>query len=310
MGELPPASIIASSLPLIAPAATSLGPTMVSTEVRAASYRESGPTSTPSILSPESPVSMLWKGEPAASNREAIVVSVNMPPIPIKLAERIWWKEFVELDALLPARLGAPEPTLQDLVCGEKKKERKGIATIQEWVGCFNTYIAVALMKEPARAKDLLAYSSLIVKASSDYDKEAWLGYDRLFRKQAAAEPAMFPCWGQINPSMWTQHFSLTTARLPCDDCGSKDHRRCPTAAAYQGRRSERRPRPYPERPAPVCKRWNWGSSGCDADRCNFRHVCVSCFGDHQVKNCPRQPRVSKEGKGGGSGEPPPFRTR
>ena len=25
-----------------------------------------------------------------------------------------------------------------------------------------------------------LAYSSLIVKASSDYDKEVWLGYDRL----------------------------------------------------------------------------------------------------------------------------------
>ena len=81
-------------------------------------------------------------------------------------------------------------------------------------------------------------------------------------------------------------------------------------AAAYQGRRSERRPRPYPEIPAPVYKRWNWGSSGCDVDRCNFRHVCVSCFGDHQVKNFPRQPWVSKEGKGGGSGEPPPFRTR
>ena len=61
-----------------------------------------------------------------------------------------------------------------------EEKERKGIATIQEWVGCFNVYIAVALMKEPARAKDLLAYSSLIVKASSDYDKEVWLGYDWL----------------------------------------------------------------------------------------------------------------------------------
>ena len=123
-------------------------------------------------------------------------------------------------------------------MCGEKKKERKGITTIQEWVGCFNTYIAVALMKEPARAKDLLAYSSLIVKASSDYDKEAWLGYDRLFGKQAAAEP-------EINPSMWTQHFSFATAHFSCDDCGSKDHRKCPTAAAYQGRRSERRLRPW-----------------------------------------------------------------
>ena len=67
-------------------------------------------------------------------------------------------------------------------------------------------------MKDPARAKELLAYSSIMVKASSDYQKEAWLGYDRLFHRQAAAEPFMFPCRGQINPSIWTQHFSLATA--------------------------------------------------------------------------------------------------
>ena len=73
----------------------------------------------------------------------------------------------------------------------EKKKEKKGITTIQEWVVCYNTYAAIALQKDPSQAKDLLAYSSLIVKASTDYEGEAWLNYDRLFRRQAAAaEPA------------------------------------------------------------------------------------------------------------------------
>ena len=147
------------------------------------SHRTAGSSA---LLLPESPVSVLWQGgETAGSSSEAIVVSMNMPPIPTKLAGKIWWKEFIELDAL---RLGAPEPTLQDLVCGEKRKGKKGIVTIQEWVGCFNTYIAVAIMKDPARAKDLLAYSSLIVKASSDYEK---LGYDRLFRWQAAADKSI-----------------------------------------------------------------------------------------------------------------------
>ena len=307
MGQLPPASVIASTLPLMAPGAVSGG----SSATAAGGIAISGSSA---LLSPESPVSVLWQGgEAAGSSSEAIVVSMNMPPIPTKLAGKIWRKEFVELDALLPSRLGAPEPTLQDLVCGEKRKEKKGIVTIQEWVGCFNTYIAVAIMKDPARAKDLLAYSSLMVKASSDYEKEAWLGYDRLFRRQAAAEPSMFPCWGQINPSIWTQHFSLATARLSCSDCGSKEHRKCPSPPSYQSKRSERRSHPYLERPVPICKRWNWGGAGCNSDRCNFRHICGNCFGEHQAKNCPRQSRGRrdmKEEKGERSGDPLPFRPK
>lgn len=206
-----------------------------------------------------------------------------MPPIPAKIADG------------LPARLGAPEPTLQDLVYGERKREKKGIATIQEWVGCFNTYIAVVLIKEPTRAKDLLAYSSMIAKASSEYEKEAWLGYDRLFRQQAAAEPAMFPNWGEINPSIWTQHFSMVTARIGCGDCGSKEHRKCQAStSAYQSKRSESRPHPYS---APACKRWNYGAAGCNIDRCNFRHVCEKCLGGHQAKQCTKEATERKEGK-------------
>ena len=192
VGQLPPASIIACTLLLMAPGAVSGGSSAIAAgAVAISSHRTAGSSA---LLSPESPVSVLWQeGEAAGSSSEAIEVSMNMPPIPTKLAEKIWRKEFVELDALLPSRLGAPEPTLQDLVCGEKRKEKKGIVTIQEWVGCFNTYITVAIMKDPARAKDLLAYSSLMVKSSSDYEKEAWLGYDRLFRGKRQQNLLCFP---------------------------------------------------------------------------------------------------------------------
>ena len=64
------------------------------------------------------------------------------------------------MELLLPTRLGVPEPTLGDLVAGERKqqKEKKTISRAQEWV--VNTYVAIVTMREPDRVKDLLAYYS------------------------------------------------------------------------------------------------------------------------------------------------------
>ena len=55
---------------------------------------------------------------------------------------------------------------------------------------------AVDMLKRPERAVDMLAYRSLIVKANSDYEGDAWLTYDRMFRRQAAANPTRFTQWG------------------------------------------------------------------------------------------------------------------
>ena len=185
------------------------------------------------------------------------------------------------MEALLPASLGAPEPTLRDLVCGERKQSKK-ISTIQEWVGCFNTYTAVVLTKQPERARDLLAYCSLIVKASSDSETAAWLGYDRLFRRLAAVEPSTYATWGQIQPSLWATHFSsATTRRMSTEkDMGGKPDKR----NHYRGK-------PYS---TPTCKRWNWGGEGCDLKHCSFRHHCATCEGDHRAKECPRQAKQDR----------------
>lgn len=85
---------------------------------------------------------------------KAILVSRNLPPVRAKLAGKVWRKEFVDLDLLLPARLGTPEPTLGDLVTGEKRqKEKKSIRTIQD---ALIHIMAVVVMREPGRAKDPL----------------------------------------------------------------------------------------------------------------------------------------------------------
>ncbi len=170
---------------------------------------------------------LLSSADPPRCNSEALIVSKNLPPVPKKLAERIWRNEYIEFELLLPTKLGSPEPTLGELFTGGRRKERKSTMSIQEWVVCFNTYLAILTLKDPTRVKDLLAYSSLIVKASADFEGECWRNYDQFFRRQAAAEPARYPQWGEIEPCMWTQHFGRAAAR---PTCGQRGHENCARA--------------------------------------------------------------------------------
>lgn len=58
------------------------------------------------------------------SETPVIAVGVNTPPVPLKLAERIWRKEFIDLSELLPAPLGTPELTLMDLIAKQDKVKK------------------------------------------------------------------------------------------------------------------------------------------------------------------------------------------
>ena len=243
---------MASTIPLISQVSTSIS-TPATSPNRMVDYGAG-------ILSPNTPLGKLVSpvDQPSASS-DALVVSRNLPA---KLVEKIWRKEYVEMEQFLPAKLGATEPTLGDLVAGTRKpKDKRAINSIQEWVVCFNSYMAIRLMKEPCKFKDLLAYSSLIVKASLDYEGEAWLSYDKFFRRQAAAEPVRYQCWGEIDPSIWTQHFGRAVARPSCEDCGSRDHDGCHRSQdSGRQKRADNRHRPYPPpRRPPICMNWNRG---------------------------------------------------
>ena len=279
---IPPAAHIEGVVPLITQG--SLTPTTLPITVQQ------------TALSPSTPLAQLVpQAELVGTSTDAVVVSRNLPPVPAKVAEKIWKKEFIEMELLLPTRLGVPEPTLGDLVAGERKqqKEKKTISRAQEWVVCFNTYVAIVTTREPDRVKDLLAYASLIVKASMDYEGDAWLHYDRFFRRQAAAEPGRYPHWGEIDPSIWTQQFGRAVARPSCPDCGSYNHTTCSMGEGSKQHSSSRfgraRSRPYQKsRHQPICQRWNRGDY-CSPSFCSYQHVCLECYKDHQARNCPRK---------------------
>ena len=128
-------------------------------------------SNTGGVLVPSTPISSVIKVSSSEQTNEAIIVGMNSPPIPKKVAEKIWRGEYVQLDKLLPANLGTPELTLVDLLGKgqERQESSKWIRTIQQWVICFNAYTSIIAIKQPERVRNLLAYSSLITKASADY---------------------------------------------------------------------------------------------------------------------------------------------
>ena len=219
-------------------------------------------------------------------------------PIPLKLAERIWRREFIDMHELSPTRLGAPEPTLHDLLSQEKAKKQKHINRINEWVIRFNTYISVIALREPQRVPDLLAYSSLVVQASRDYAGTPWRAYDIHFRKQAAA--TKLTKWGEKDPSLWLSYFAPALAKQRCEECGSFDHDKkdCEVVQGSQGAKTQltrkgthisqstARFAPYPSKTPPICKKWNRGN--CSFPSCSYRHICMECHStSHQEPDCP-----------------------
>ena len=84
-------------------------------------------------------------------------------------------------------------------------ESRKLIPDLATWIQCFSIYAAVITTKEPERAKNLLAYMSLIAKCSLKYKWPSWVVYDLNFR-QDAAETGL-KNWSKVEPSTYMQCF-------------------------------------------------------------------------------------------------------
>lgn len=258
-------------------------------------------------LSPSTPLSEVIgtrQGGSASqvSETPTIAVGVNTPPVPLKLAERIWRKEFIDLSELLPARLGAPELTLMDLIAKrDKVKESKKIHTIEQWVVCFNTYISVMSIRYPERVIDLLAYSSTITKASADYEDTPWLAYDCHFRKLAEANGRQD--WSQVESSLWTLYFanasrkraqeslSVVPVQEEAPTGGPEADRQKSSGGKWQAksaRQEPQHPQPYWKKGPQICRRWNRAPGGCNDPACTYFHICLECHArDHKITRCP-----------------------
>lgn len=229
-------------------------------------------------LSLQLPLATLASPSKVASEdtNQALSVGPHSPPIPKKLAEKIWRSEFIELSELLPSRLGIPQPTLLDVLAPSTPKPPvKQISSIEEWVMCFNSFLAIMAMKHPEKTKELLAYSSVIVKASKEFEGLPWLEYDSRFRKEVAVNQSK--SWAVIDASAWTLCFANAKPKV-----GKA------RSTASMAQRNESRFQPY-KRP-PICR--NYNNNKCEWAMCRFRHVCANCEKPNHIDSqCPEPPR-------------------
>ena len=239
-------------------------------------------------------------GGPAVAG--GVIVGHLSPPVPMKLAWKIWRGEFVDLNLLLPHRLGAPEPTLADALQNKTKEQKQ----IEHWIICFNAYISVMALHYPGRVRDLLAYSSIITKAAHDYEGTPWLSYDTHFRTLAAS--MHLQTWGHVDQSLWFQTFNRATWR--------QTNQGALAIGPYMSQPQDAKPGTVPGKVAkgkskeivtpytrqqPICIKWN--RDGCRSAQCTYRHICLSCHGLHREPDCTMQ-RRERESSGG----KPPFR--
>ena len=161
-------------------------------------------------LTPLTPLANIVLGHASNLTTDVILVGPSSLPIPLKLVQKMRNK-FIELHKLLPARLGIPEPTLLDVLTKPEIVRPKVIKTIQQWALCFNSYTLILAVKQPYRLGNLLAYSSMIINASSEYEDIPWLQYDARIRRQVTTDPSR--PWAAIEASWWTTCFAMARSK-------------------------------------------------------------------------------------------------
>ena len=113
---------------------------------------------------------------------------MGLPAITKKLLQKIQANEYLDFGELPPAKgktKSVPqslEGQVIDIQAAELYKQRKIIPDLATWVQCFALYATVILAQEPERMADLMAYASIIAKASQKYRWPSWIVYDQNFR--------------------------------------------------------------------------------------------------------------------------------
>ena len=162
-------------------------------------------------------------------------------------------------------------------------------------------------------------YSSLITKASADYQGTPWLAYDNHFQQMAAITKQAN--WSQVNSSLWTQYFSNARLAITRDAgltmipihqheendqkgvMGRKDRStevlKDNSASGYRPDKhlkkdAKWKPYPYPTKDQPICLRWN--RTGCRDPNCSYRHICLECHSPrHKLSGCPGKDNAANQ---------------
>jgi len=103
--------------------------------------------------------------------------------VPPSIVTKIESGKFVEMADLVPSH-----PDFEDKV-GAKSKQR-AVTNTTEWLEAFAIKVSVVARNQPQCVPDLMGYQILMLEASSEYQNNHWMAYDRRFRQQQLPTPA------------------------------------------------------------------------------------------------------------------------
>ena len=223
---------------------------------------------------------------PGPSSLTTGVLPISSPlAVPARLSDRILRGEFIELDDLLPDELGNPArnsfelvPTSEGLSLREStaRRQKRHVDDLTSWLEAWTVYCSVVLSAAPHRCQELLAYQAIIATASRQFYPEAWLSYDRQFRRAAAGSTALR--WNTIDPTLW-QLTMTGKARPSCPTCHTQHHGRCSFRGDAFRPSQARQPDARHKDGRAICRNFNFHR--CSNRACPRAHVCLTCGGKH-----------------------------
>jgi len=235
----------------------------------------------------------------------------GLPAVPKKLLDRISAGEYVDFMELPPAR-GRTRPAAHALGEGQivvvqaadLAPARKLVPDLPTWLQCFAIFTAAVLQDHPERVTELMAYQTIIAKASQRYKWPSWAIYDATFRQEMAGTSGQ--SWARVEPSIYSLCFTgqAMGSENWCSTCQTLDHtpqtcparpRKRPWNAAFGGQTS---PQPSSSR-SEACRRYNRFAGDCRFGRdCKYRHCCSSCGGTHPASRCKTSERPARDSSG------------
>lgn len=204
--------------------------------------------------------------------------------VPLKLKQKIWEGEFIELAALIKSghEMEATEGGEGELVFegGKlviKKRMQSGVITsIHAWSSAFMVFMSVFLESHPNEIQQLLKYMRDIRLLASRC--AAWPWYEEQFRLKKARYPDS--SWGVIDNELWLLCMSGVGGSKPVEIAHTNATH--PNTGSQPFRATQGPNREGPE--TRTC--WGYNRGKCSYVKCRFAHVCGKCGGRHPTFQC------------------------
>lgn len=234
---------------------------------------------------------------PIVNNSPVAIASVYDPissHIPIKMKEKAWRGEFMDLDLLLKS---ARELAIDNNVQGDitlrgnsltvVNKSTQPIKNIHVWSSAFMIYASLMLEKFPNKGLEFFKYMHTVRMAASRGYSLGWVNYDEQYRLRKAASPSS--SWGVVDMELWM----LCVSTPPSGNIGfgnvdrqfrnstpianTSHNVNLGSALNFQRRGDTNNS---------VCRLFNRGLQCKFGKNCKYLHKCAKCNGNHPIANC------------------------